>query len=207
LCFKRTRDFVKSNPPFYSVVARFDFIDLEEADFSGAKANLGSIEWQKPQGGEGDWEERFADHELLDPYPTITKERKLHGKPLPLVKHSAGYQCPFKSMIVVQEKERGEQMANSTINARDQLEVDNALADGFLPMYLKQKISEVLPRGSSVAGDGRSSMGGGSLMGSSVEKSLSMGSSIWTLNEGKQPSIYENASVIKFLDMVKRGKV
>jgi len=201
-------EYVEPEDPFQ----RYDFIDADQEEY---KASPDGLDWSLLDGNGADdsssWEGKFADHEILDPYPTITKERKLHGKSLPLVRRSDGYQCPFKSMIEVKVKERERDDRNmgaeKSMNLKHKKEIDQALKEGFLPLYLRDKLSgkEFGSLGGSTTGGSSVFSGGlgvGESMGSLGKKSL--GSSIWTINDNR-PSIYDNSEVKGYYDLVKRG--
>ena len=179
---------------------RFDFIDTSAYDYSSTALN-----WV-PAKEEG-WEGKFGYHSLLSPYPTITRERKLHGKNMPLVEHSDGYQCPFRSLIVRKLKEKElEEKKDAEVDIKDRTEIDKALKAGFFPHFaMRNSLSATNQRPSTVAG---STIAGGSSILSSTTSlrrgGTSVGPSIWTLEETEASKDDGNAK--HFIDVVRRSQ-
>jgi hypothetical protein len=77
------------------------------------------------------------DLDLLEPYPTITKERKLHGKPMPLVSHADGFKDPFSSVKSLADSVGDKSGDVRGLRPKDQTMIDKALAQGFFPYHMR----------------------------------------------------------------------
>jgi len=167
---------------------RFEFIDLEKW---GALEDAGQLQFSPTRKAAVD----YKDIDLLTPYPTITKERKLHGKSMPLVSHSDGYKDPFQSIKPL-DSEAGEE---SRVRAADQAEIDKALTNGFFPYHaMRSERSQhgVRPVTTSLKGSG-------SLLQNSVsEGSLKMGSSIWTAQEQQLQARFGDEEPEEYVNVV-----
>ncbi|GMI15694.1 hypothetical protein TrLO_g14051 [Triparma laevis f. longispina] len=180
---------------------RFDFIDT-----SGYALNTASaLDWAAKK--EGDWKDKFGDHDMLSPFPTITKERKLHGKAMPVVEHSDGFKDPFRTLI---PPSRGYSSQGGRVKARDRVEIDRALEAGFkagvFPKFKEMGGEEVSVRPmttNSVIG----SIGSLGMRTSLFEggMSMSLGKSTWSLQEEAEGRKYlGGGGKTEFVDVVQR---
>ncbi|GMI52347.1 hypothetical protein TeGR_g8127 [Tetraparma gracilis] len=143
---------------------RFEFIDLEKyGPLPPADPLQFSPTKQPPPSGN--------DLDLLEPYPTITKERKLHGKPMPLVSHADGFKDPFSSVKSLADSVGDKSGDVRGLRPKDQTMIDKALAQGFFPYHMRGG-----GRPATTHGLGQGSL----LQGSLSSGSIKMGSSIWT---------------------------
>ncbi|GMH86015.1 hypothetical protein TrVE_jg10160 [Triparma verrucosa] len=178
---------------------RFDFIDTRDYALNTNSA----LDWTAKKNS--DWKDKFGDHDMLSPFPTITKERKLHCKPMPVVEHSDGFKDPFRTLIPPSRVASSQ----GRVKARDRVEIDRALEAGFkagiFPKFkgMGEEVSIRPMTTNSMMGS--MSMGSLGMRSSFQEGSLSLGKSIWSLQEEIGEKVYLGGKgSTEFVDVVAR---
>jgi len=182
-----------------------------------------------PHKGDGDGE--AYDFSLLTPFPTLTRARKLHGKPLPVVPHSPGFLNPVNAFGVVRQREKLKvENKKWQVAKGDKTVIKKALEEGFYP-HFKESGMSIITRPSTVSGSVASSSvhggsvygrggllgsglggGGSSLLSSSYGSFVDgggpkgLGPSVWESEEERMNKKFGGEAPKGYYDVVKRSR-
>ncbi|GMI47486.1 hypothetical protein TrCOL_g9660 [Triparma columacea] len=227
--FKRLLlDETKNDGPIEYEEPKDRFERLDYIDTSGYKYSDTVLTFL-PHKGESNGD--TYDLSLLTPFPTLTRARKLHGKPLPVLPHTTGFLNPAQAFWEVRQREaKRADKREWSVGKSDKATIKKALEDGFYPHFKESGLS-IITRPSTVAGSvagssvyGGSSYGkGAGLMGSGLGQGSSLltgsygsyvegkgrgglGPSVWASNEDKLRKLYGDDKEMGFYDITKRSR-